>query len=131
MNRLRILLLFGCLQMCACTFEADCAEHDDRRSSTAVTQQEINRQRVVADVSSIQLGDSRFSVRNRLGKPSFESHVSRKENQEPIGWILQYDVVKCADGVAHDTCGEFVKFFFDNTDRLQTVESNIRDIGNR
>ncbi len=81
---------------------------------------------LVEKANGIGPEDSYRSVIGKLGTPTYDEKVARKENARIIGRILKYYAVIWEDGLVNEKKDELVWVFLDEHDRVRSVGVNVR-----
>jgi len=83
------------------------------------------RRALVEKALSLERGDSRQSVIEKLGKPTYDAALARKEDQRPVGRTLKYYAVVWEAGVVNELHDQLVAVFLDEHDRVRSVEIHV------
>ena len=70
-------------------------------------------------------GDSYQSVTNRLGTPTYDQALARKEDSRVIGRSLKYYVVRWEADLVNEFYDELVDVFLDEQDRVRSVSVRV------
>ncbi len=81
---------------------------------------------LVEKARSIKQGDSYRRVIGKLGTPTYDEKVARKENDRVIGRSLSYYAVIWEEGLVNEQKDELVWVFLDENDRVQSVDIRVR-----
>jgi hypothetical protein len=80
---------------------------------------------LVEKAVALKQGDSYHSVTNRLGTPTYDQALARKEDNHAIGRSLKYYVVRWEGGQVNEFYDELVEVFLDQQDRLRSVSIRV------
>ena len=82
---------------------------------------ESERHALVERALSIQHGDSRQSVIQRMGVPTSERLLARKEDPRVFGSSLRYDVERWEAGLVNEIFDQYVDILLDPPDHVKSV----------
>lgn len=80
---------------------------------------------LVEKAVALKPGDSYQSVTNRLGMPTYDQALARKEDSHVIGRSLKYYVVRWETGLVNEFHDELVDVFLDEQDRVRSVSIRV------
>jgi len=80
---------------------------------------------LVEKAAALKPGDSYQSVTNRLGTPTYDKALARKEDSKVIGRSLKYYVVRWETGLVNEHHDELVDVFLDERDRVRSVSIRV------
>lgn len=75
--------------------------------------------------ATVKAGDSYESVIRKLGKPTHDEKLARKESDRVIGRALRYDAVIQEQDLVNDLMDEFVEVFLDERNRVRSVQIRV------
>ena len=81
---------------------------------------------LLAKAKTVQIGDTYDSVLSKLGKPTYDNILARKENREIIGRSLMYYAVRWEEGLVNEIHDQLVIIYFDTSDKVQKVHIKIK-----
>jgi hypothetical protein len=81
---------------------------------------------LVEKAKSVKLGDSYQVVIKKLGTPTFDMKLARKESSRVIGRDLDYYAVIWEDGLVNEKKDELVNVFLDENDRVKSVHIRVK-----
>ena len=102
--------------------------YDKRHYPFALSDAELRA--LVENARKIQIGDSRQEVKTLLGEPWEDMAYGPKEMNKIAGRFVKYIVTKATSDIVnnHD---QVVTFYFDTSDRLTKISSNVPGIPSR
>jgi hypothetical protein len=80
---------------------------------------------MVEKAVALKPGDSYQSVTNRLGTPTYDQALARKEDSHLVGRSLKYYVVRWETGLVNEFYDELVDVFLDEEDRVRSVSIRV------
>ena len=82
---------------------------------------------LLTKAKAVQIGDTYDSVISRLGKPTYDRMMIRKDNREIIGRSLKYYIVRWEEGLVNEIHDQLVIIYFDTSDNVQKVILKIKE----
>lgn len=79
------------------------------------------KQALVETALRLKKGDSYEAVVSKLGKPTFDRLLQRKEEQKPFGRSLKYYAVIWESGLVNEPHDEYVVVSLDALDKVQSI----------
>jgi len=73
----------------------------------------------------IQMGNTYQTVTNKLGIPTHDQWLARKEDGRVIGRSLKYYAVKWQTGLVNERHDELVHIFFNEYDEVKSVRIKV------
>ena len=115
------LLLVGCIAASAAAQQSlSRSEHPHFRVDAST------RATLLQHAKSIKPGDTLQTVLARLGQPSYDQVLMRKENREVIGRSLKYYVVRWDQSLVNEIHDEFVDVFLGPNNLVKSVSINVK-----
>ena len=80
---------------------------------------------LVEKASTLKPGDSYQSVTDRLGAPTHDQRVARKESSRVVGRSLSYYAVIWESGLVNELHDELVEVYLDKRDLVRSVHIRV------
>lgn len=82
---------------------------------------------LVTKAKTVQIGETYDSVISKMGKPTYDQMMTRKENREIIGRSLKYYTVRWENGFVNEIHDQLIIIFFDANDHVADIMFKIKD----
>jgi hypothetical protein len=112
---MRTILCFLCLTLAGFVFGADPAVNLDSKAKRALVEAALQ----------LKNGDSVDVVFSKLGKPTYDDVMQRKEESKPFGRRLAYYAVIWKAGLVNELNDELVSVYLDDHGSVQSVSIRI------
>jgi hypothetical protein len=80
---------------------------------------------LVEKAVALRPGDSYQSVTNKLGTPTYDQVLARKEDSHVVGRSLKYYAVRWETGLVNELYDQLVDVFLDERDRVRSVSIRV------